>query len=133
MKSSSIAVAMGRNPKVVNGQHVVVFDGLNETEEVLKAILEPQGCRVNRIRQRHVEQSLSPSEVPSIVVLHDDDADSLHNSQPGWNQVPKVVIGSVSGTPATSHEQSTRFLVQPFHYAELIDSIESLLNQPAAE
>lgn len=115
---------------MVNGQHVVVFDGLNETEEVLKAVLEPQGCRVNRIRQQHSDCLSTQNEVPSIVVVHDDDADQFATSQPGWNQVPKVVIGSVNKAHTAKQNQSSRFLVQPFQYAELIDSIETLLNQP---
>tara|TARA_R110002111_G_scaffold262869_1_gene342145 strand:+ start:59016 stop:59396 length:381 start_codon:yes stop_codon:yes gene_type:complete len=121
---------MGRTPKVVNGRHVVVFDGLNETEQVLKAILEPQGCRVNRIRKHHSGDIISSDEVPSIVVVHDDDSSNFTTNQPGWNNIPKIVIGSVRKTKRTNSDQSTRFLVQPFQYAELIDSIESLLNQP---
>lgn len=115
---------------MVNGQRVVVFDGLNETEAVLKAVLEPQGCRVNRIRQQHSVNLTSREDIPSIVVVHDDDTDDFATSQPDWNQVPKVVIGSVSKADTANQGQSTRFLVQPFQYAELIDSIESLLNQP---
>lgn len=115
---------------MVNGQHVVVLDGLHETEEVLKAILEPRGCRVNRIRNPHSGALIAENELPSIVVLHDDDVSKASATESGWNEVPKVVIGSVK-TPATPQsDQSTRFLVQPFQYAELIDSIESLLNQP---
>ena len=121
---------MGRTPKVVNGQHVVVFDGLNETEQVLKAILEPQGCRVNRVRNQHSGDITSDDEVPSIVVVHDEDASRYTTDKPGWNKVPKIVIGSVNKQAFSKSDQSTRFLVQPFHYAELIDSIESLLQQP---
>ncbi|MFK7778020.1 MAG: hypothetical protein QM501_07815 [Gimesia sp.] len=118
---------MGRTPKVVNGQSVVVFDGLNETEQVLKAILEPQGCRVNRIRQRHSGDIISVDEVPSVVVMHDDDASQYPKNHPEWNNIPKILIGSVKKCPSSAPDPSTRFLVQPFQYAELIDSIESLL------
>jgi len=121
---------MGRTPKVVNGQHVVVFDGLNETEQVLKAILEPQGCRVNRIRKQHSGDITFADEVPSIVVVHDDDVSHYSTNKPGWNKVPKIVIGSVKKRPSSNSNESTHFLVQPFHYAELVDSIESLLQQP---
>ena len=121
---------MGRTPKVVNGQHVVLFDGLNETEQVLKAIFEPQGCRVNRIRKHHPVDAVSSDEIPSIVVVHDDDSSDCTTNQPGWNDIPKNVIGSVKQAKRTNPDQSTRFLVQPFQYAELIDSIESLLTQP---
>tara|TARA_R110002167_G_scaffold64898_2_gene183463 strand:+ start:1071 stop:1430 length:360 start_codon:yes stop_codon:yes gene_type:complete len=114
---------------VVNGQRVVVFDGLNETEEVLKAILEPQGCSVDRVRQRNANDLDCPCEIPSIVVVHDDDLNESTTSQPGWNEVPRVVIGSVRKPKNTSSGQTTRFLMQPFQYAELIDSIESLLQQ----
>lgn len=123
---------MGRTPKVVNGQHVVVFDGLNETEQVLKAILEPRGCRVNRIRKQHPGDVTSGQEVPSIVVVHDDDSNESTTNQMGWNKVPKIVIGTVKHTQVSKADQSTRFLVQPFQYAELIDSIESLLKPPRA-
>ncbi|QDT89236.1 hypothetical protein [Gimesia algae] len=117
---------------MVNGQRVVVFDGLNETEEVLKAILEPRGCSVDRVRQRNSNDLNSNCEIPSIVVVHDDDLNESNTSQPGWNQVPKVVIGSVRKSKITSAGQTTRFLMQPFQYAELIDSIESLLQQSPA-
>ena len=115
---------------MVNGQHVVVFDGLNETEEVLKAILEPQGCRVNRIRQQHSGDIMTANEVPSLVVMHDDDASHYARNKPEWNKIPKIVIGSVKKHASPNSDQSTRFLVQPFQYAELIDSIESILQQP---
>jgi DNA-binding NtrC family response regulator len=121
---------MGRNPQVVNGQHVVVLDGLHETEEVLKAVLEPQGCRVNRIRKPHSGDLITENELPSIVVMHDDDLPGTSTAQTGWNEIPKVVIGSVKVASQQQTDQSTRFLAQPFQYAELIDSIESLLNQP---
>ncbi|WP_417392584.1 hypothetical protein [Gimesia sp.] len=114
---------------MVNGQRVVVFDGLNETEEVLKAILEPRGCSVDRVRQRNATDLNSTSEIPNIVVVHDDDLNESQAAQPGWNQVPKVVIGSVRKPKSTTAGQTTRFLMQPFQYAELIDSIESLLQQ----
>ncbi|QDV16485.1 hypothetical protein Pan153_11140 [Gimesia panareensis] len=115
---------------MVNGQHVVVLDGLHETEEVLKAVLEPRGCRVNRIRKPQPGHLIAEQDLPSIVVMHDDDSANSSHAQPGWDEIPKVVIGSVK-VPATDQaEQSTRFLMQPFQYAELIDSIESLLNQP---
>lgn len=114
---------------MVNGQHVVVFDGLNETEEVLKAILEPQGCRVNRIRQQHAGDINEADEVPSIVVMHDDDASHYATNKPEWNKIPKIVIGSVKKHTPAQTDQSKHFLVQPFQYAELIDSIESILQQ----
>ncbi|WP_145108079.1 response regulator [Gimesia panareensis] len=115
---------------MVNGQHVVVLDGLHETEEVLKAVLEPQGCRVNRIRKPQTGNLIAEQDLPSIVVLHDDDLAASSKDQPGWDEIPKVVIGSVKVPSTNQAEPSTRFLVQPFQYAELIDSIESLLNQP---
>lgn len=116
---------------MVNGQNIVVFEGLNETADVLKAVLEPQGCRVNRMRLPHSDDSLdTQKEVPSIIVVRDDDSSDSTAKQLGWNQVPKVVIGSVKSPEESGSEQSTHFLVQPFHYAELIDSIESLLKQP---
>lgn len=128
--SQKVVVMVGRNPKVVDGQNIVVFDDLNETTEVLKAVLEPQGCRVNRMNLRNSVDMNVQTEAPSILIVRDDDSSDSKTKQLGWNQIPKVVIGSVKSTEATQSDQTTRFLVQPFHYAELIDSIESLLNQP---
>lgn len=115
---------------MVTGQHIVVFDGLNETEEVLKAVLEPQGCRVNRLRKQNTNEVSNYQKTPSIIIVHDDDANDSTTNQLGWNEVPKVVIGSVKASKPVDTSVSTRFLVQPFQYAELIDSIESLLSQP---
>ncbi|QDT97747.1 hypothetical protein [Gimesia aquarii] len=115
---------------MVTGQHIVVFDGLNETEEVLKAVLEPQGCRVNRVRMQNRVEVSGHQETPSIIIVHDNDSTESTTNQLGWNEVPKVVIGSVKASKPENTTASTRFLVQPFQYAELIDSIESLLQQP---
>lgn len=129
-QSSQNIVEMGRTPNVVTGQHIVVFDGLNETEEVLKAVLEPQGCRVNRLRKQNTNEVSNYQKTPSIIIMHDDDSSDSTTNQLGWNEVPKVVIGSVKASKPVDTSVSTRFLVQPFQYAELIDSIESLLSQP---
>ncbi len=49
---------------VLSEQHVLVVDGISETEEVLKTVLEPRGFHVNRIlsstQQKHLKNHMLP-------------------------------------------------------------------------
>lgn len=114
---------------MVSGQRVLLIDGLSETEQVLKAVLEPRGLRVDRIRG--AAPASAPLAEPAVVVFHDE--------YPGSNAldgVPRVIIGaSVSDTETPS--EVSQHLPHPFHYRELIHAIESLLatgrnREPAA-
>ena len=55
-------------------QRVLVVDGLSETEAVLRAVLEPKGLEVDRIRGVDSgvfsRERLAAKERPSLVVLH---------------------------------------------------------------
>ena len=53
-------------------QHVLVVDGLSETEEVLRAVLEPRGLSVDRVRSTASEE-LAAHFRPSVMVLHVDE------------------------------------------------------------
>lgn len=106
---------------MVIGQRVLLVDGLSETEQVLKAVLEPRGLRVDRVRG-HVEPK-SGDAAPSVVVLHEVDADLPSGER--WGAVPRVIIGSAQGAADRSSEQC---LPHPFQYRELIQAIDRLLN-----
>lgn len=118
---------------MVSGQRVLVVDGLAETEQVLKAVLEPRGLHVDRVRRG--APTYSPSESarprsvtapvrPNVVVLHEDQEDA--GGLDPWGQVPRVIIGSVR-MPDRPENGAPEYLPHPFQYRELIGAIERLL------
>jgi DNA-binding response OmpR family regulator len=115
----------GKEGRVITGPRVLVIDGLSETEEVLKAVLEPRGLTVDRIRGNSFEKTAE--QPPSVVVIHLDEPRQTAAASNGFSDVPQVIIGSaeISGCcgPAGAHQ----FLRKPFHYRELIQAIEGLL------
>ncbi len=116
---------------MVNRTNVMLVDGLTETEEVLKAVLEPRGMLVTRVRSTHSTNPLVSHEAPSVVVLHESErlqgpsSQGLTSPAP-WGNVPRVVIGHYH-THTSSTDRGCRYLSQPFQYAELVTAIESLL------
>lgn len=109
------------------GQRVLVVDGPTETEEVLRAVLEPRGLEVNRVRA-HLPSEAGPSA--HVVVLHEDDL--LDAGDEAWRDVPRVIIGSAplpESVPEGSDRQE-QYLQKPYHYGELIRAIEKLLGTP---
>jgi len=118
-------------------RRVLVVDGLQETEEVLRAVLQPRGWDVARVHSRRLERG---GETPSarLVVLHEDAASDTggvtSRRQPQWAEVPTVVIGSVD-LPADNCEPSAgdrSRLSHPFHYADLIATVDRLLGDTDA-
>jgi hypothetical protein len=107
-------------------KRVLVVDGLSETEEVLRAVLEPRGLSVDRIRSAAAEE-LAARRRPSVMVLHLDEDPAPAASPAGWQNVPRIVIGATkvadTGPPACGEH----YLEQPFQYGELIRTIERLL------
>ena len=111
---------------MASGPRVLVVDGLSETEEVLKAVLEPRGLRVNRVRG-HCADLSAPVDRPSVIVLH---ADSLPPAPaPGepLSDVPRVIVGSVECVGDNDVGDGAHRLSHPFQYRELIATIERLI------
>jgi CheY-like chemotaxis protein len=106
---------------VTRGQKVVIVDGVPETAQVLRAVFEPRGHRVERVRGFEAPATTEPG---SVLVLHDDGADDVRRRH-RYGTVPRVVIGSVTTASGDTTEQR---LAQPFQYAELIRAVESLLD-----
>lgn len=115
---------------MANGRRVLVVDGLAETEEVLKAVLEPRGLQVNRVRAALAGQELRDCGRPNVVVVHEDEARPETAGLDGLNRIPRVVIGSTKGPTGT--DDGRNYLQQPFQYGELIQMIEQLLDERAA-
>ena len=54
---------------MADGPHVLVIDSESETVEVLRAVLEPRGLRVDRVRELTTN---SDPTAPSLLVIDDD-------------------------------------------------------------
>jgi hypothetical protein len=121
----------GKDVQVTNGQRVLVVDGLAETEEVLKAVLEPQGLEVGRIRT-HFPQDQQTARPPHLVILHEDHSQKSPAPSDSWPNIPRVIIGSIAlNRPPVFRDRSPRpreqYLSQPFQYGDLIQAVEQLL------
>jgi DNA-binding response OmpR family regulator len=103
---------------------VLVVDGLAETEEVLRAVLEPRGMQVDRVRGDGAGQMTATSR-PSVVVLHVEEGPA--QAQYGWDDVPRILIGATKESGTAHNAPDEHFLQKPFHYGELIRAIEQLL------
>lgn len=114
-----------------NGQRVLVVNGLTETAEVLKAVLEPRGLHVDRVQGGTSGSANAPDAPPRVVVLHEEDGD--RNAHAEWDGVPRVVIGSADMPSADRNAADRQHLPSPFRYGELVRAIENLLDEsPAA-
>ena len=119
-------------------KRLLVVDGQSETAEVLRAIFEPRGLEIDRVKadtNRHTDAEQNAN----VVVLHEA-SNSHAASGSGTSDVPRVIIGrmertrssrSVSVTDAPS--TSERYLAEPFHYGELIQAIEDLLADDSSQ
>lgn len=119
---------------VSNRECILVIDEIADTADVLKAVMEPRGHSVNRVR--HVEDTgrLDSHDRPTVIIL---DAESRQDTAPAlgrWQNVPQVIIGTIvpSGETADASPPNgagRRFLEKPFQFAALIEAIESLVAQ----
>lgn len=115
-----------KDGRLAAAQRVLVVDGLMETEEVLRAVLEPRGLEVDRVRGPRFG-NFPAKERPSVVVLHLDDAQPFARRAAEWPNVPRIVIGAAQPAVDAGANADERFLEKPFHYGELIRAIEVLL------
>ena len=118
-------------------ERVLVVDEVSDTAEVLQAVLEPRGVTVNRVRRLDASVAPANENRPAVVVLN---AESLNGSPgadlAGWQNVPQVILGTLR-VPASAGEPANggaarRMLRKPFHFAELIQAIESLIGKEAS-
>lgn len=108
-----------------SGQQLVVVDGVPETTQVLRAVFEPRGYDVNRVRAFELPQF--PRDRQSILVVHGEGDDGNGTAgTPSETSVPRVIIGSIAANSGDGASGDHR-LQQPFQYAELIRAVEALL------
>ncbi|MBC7817923.1 MAG: hypothetical protein IAG10_13610 [Planctomycetaceae bacterium] len=105
---------------VGHSSSILVVDGPSETTEVLRAVFEPRGHSVNRVRQAQLPNGSSPR----VVVWHTSESEEA-SAADRFAGIPRVVIGRARLTEPSS---VTRRFAQPFEYCELLSEIESLLS-----
>ena len=110
---------------VNSAPHVLVVDGISDTEAVLKAVLEPRGTFVERTRGAMVGRRQDAANTPHIVVIDLDDASSTETAS-HFGESHRILIGSAKA-PVDNRD---RFLAKPFQYPELLQTIEDLLALP---
>lgn len=111
---------------VSNSPSILVVDGLSETTAVLKAVFEPRGHVVNRVRQSQLASSTLTS--PRVVVWHANESESTVSAS-RFQGVPRILIGRADCPESDGEAQ--RFS-HPFEYHELLQTIESLLTSEDA-
>lgn len=116
-----------KDGRVNSAPHVLVIDGMPDTEAVLKAVLEPRGTQVERKRGVNLQHQTGTLARPDVVVIDLDDA-SADATASQFGESRRILIGSVQ-TPVDANE---RFLAKPFQYPELLQTIEDLLAMPRA-
>lgn len=115
------------------GQHVVVVDGISETAQVLRAVLEPRGMQVNRVLSYTLTES-DAQDHPALVIVHEDESPASAADDvlpPRWSGTPRVVIGSAELLTETGDGRRT-YLQKPFQYGELVRAVERLLHDAHA-
>jgi hypothetical protein len=113
-----------------NGGTLLVIDESSDTTEVLKAVFEPRGVRVDRFRTRTAPiPANGATALPAVVVIDSDSWRSPESSDDCWADAPRVIIGQARKPvpPLPGNTRPTQFLGTPFQYSELIGVIENLM------
>jgi DNA-binding response OmpR family regulator len=112
-----------------------VVDEFTETADVLRAVLEPRGVRVEQASRPRPDVSAGERIPLSVVVVDEETAQVRGIDRREWPHVPRVLIGSVAvaSTPASARGEAPsegvpqRYLSKPFQYADLLYAIEALI------
>lgn len=119
---------------MLTGQRVLVVDEISDTEEVLRAVLEPRGMHVDRLHGKDTSIAVNPEALPAVVVIDTESESPSHTTRERWRQVPQVIIGSarIAHTADAQGDAERHYLAKPFQYAELVCAIERLIKRRAA-
>jgi CheY-like chemotaxis protein len=115
----------GKDGGVNSAPHVLVIDGISDTEAVLKAVLGPRGTQVERTRGAMVTRRQDQASSPHVVVIDLDEV-TAEATASCFGESHRILIGSVK----TRVNDRDRFLAKPFQYPELLQTIEDLLALP---
>ncbi|MGQ0634969.1 MAG: hypothetical protein ACT4QC_10185 [Planctomycetaceae bacterium] len=119
----------------MNGSLLVLVVGDQiETAEVLRAVLEPRGLTVERARGATVDPFVGGPQRPRLVVVDADAVADHQMSADHWQKTPLIIVGTVpeSSFGRDADDAHVRRLSKPFHYADLIRAIDSLVAARAA-
>lgn len=117
---------------MLQGQRVLVVDPAPDTADILRAVLEPRGVQVERVRNT-LPRSGVGANPPTVLVIDGDQAPRADESEAAWPSVPQVILGTVHKTAlGTGIESDRHYLAKPFQYAELVQTIERLAARRAA-
>jgi hypothetical protein len=106
---------VGKDADVAAGQRILVVEGLTETAQVLKTVLEPRGTRVD-----HLRNGDDPGSKPSLLVVH---SESIGHHL--WDDVPRIVIGAAVESADDGHQR----LPSLFQYGDLLRAIGAALDR----
>ncbi len=117
-------------------RHLLVLDEHHETEEVLRAIFEPAGTSVTRVRSWQHLQKCKPEQSETVLVLHCDQSLQTHPQANNFSDIPRVIIGRTetqNSEKASSDQPSSRTtqehqLEDLFEFKDLLQAIDSLWN-----
>ncbi len=129
-KRTSGKLPPAKDSSVASGQRVLLIDGQSETEQVLRAVLEPQGHCVERIRSTGNSTASNNLPSPNVLVIHSGEF-TAETTFANWRGVPRVVIESEREISSTSSATSSveRRLPKPFQYSDLIQAVEKLMSR----
>lgn len=117
---------------MLQGQRVLVVDPAPDTADILRAVLEPRGLQVERVRNA-LRPRTGGANPPAVLVIDGDQESHGDSSESDWPAVPQVILGTVDRTVSRDGSTSDRhFLAKPFQYAELVQTIERLAARRAA-
>ncbi|MBI5760698.1 MAG: response regulator transcription factor [Planctomycetales bacterium] len=119
---------------MIASQRVLVVDGVSDTGDVLKAVLEPRGWQVDRVRRMDQFGEATRTERPDVMIVDAETISGPELSDHELAEVPRVIIGSLRVTSPDDEpgSPSRQYLTKPFQYGELLRAIDELLAQPKA-
>ncbi|MBI3464458.1 MAG: response regulator [Planctomycetes bacterium] len=125
---------------MIEGRTALIVDELSDTREVLRTVLESRGMRIVEAARKEQGLELAQRHQPDVVIW---DLESGAGARPGdgqtpleereWTQVPTVFLGraTISQKPPSrgAERKGCYYLPKPFHFVELIRTIETVLRQ----
>lgn len=122
---------------MIQGRTVLIVDQLNDTREVLRTVLESVGLRTMEAEQADEGLELAQQHSPDVVVLDEESGNAPLQTwwaveDERWGSVPIVVLGKARWqgrrVAVEQSENGRCYLPKPFHYVDLIRTIEELLS-----
>ncbi|QDT37114.1 hypothetical protein [Stratiformator vulcanicus] len=109
--------------------HVLLIDGLEETAEVVRAVLKSSGSRVTRMRSYELPSRLQNDA--DVVIYHDS---GVRDASGGADTNSRIVVGRVNHSdPTACPSVGASELAEPFDYRDLIGAVHRCLAESQSE